>query len=158
MQIHQVFPANIHIYMNLLQAYEAEFSPLTEKDPDENGLFCADTPIDDLHHGYLCYLNDRPAGLANIKVNAGERFEVCEFYIVPRQQKSRLGTAFIHQLWKNLGGEWLVKQIDGAEHACHFWRQAICAFGCTYIEERIHDPYWGKVIQQKFSPGCMRST
>ncbi len=153
MKIHKVSPTNIHIYFNLLQAYEAEFSPLTEKDPDENGLFSADTPIDETHHGYLCNLNGRPAGLANIKVDVDEKFEVCEFYIVPRHRQSGLGTNFIHELWRMLEGDWTIKQIVGADHASRFWQQAIGSFGSTYIEEIIHDPYWGKVTQQKFSLG-----
>lgn len=37
---------NQHILNNLLQFYEAEFSAITKKLPDENGIFQLDTSLE----------------------------------------------------------------------------------------------------------------
>jgi hypothetical protein len=43
----RVQASNVHIYNNLAQAYEAEFSQIMGKVPDRNGMFPIDTVIDD---------------------------------------------------------------------------------------------------------------
>ena len=89
MKVTLVDTSNAHIYHNLVQAYEAEFSPITQKCPDKDGLFALDTPLDAAHRGYLAYDEGLPVGIANIGVNGV--FEVCEFYIVPLFRHRRKG-------------------------------------------------------------------
>lgn len=48
--------SNLAIYLNLTQAYEAEFSPLTKKLPDEEGKFTLDTPIEGTLLAIYCTL------------------------------------------------------------------------------------------------------
>jgi|GEM_PF-499969 len=45
MKITQVTAATQSVYLNLMQGYEAEFSAITRKLPDENGLFTLDTHL-----------------------------------------------------------------------------------------------------------------
>lgn len=45
MKITQVTAATQSVYLNLMQGYEAEFSAITRKLPDENGLFALDTHL-----------------------------------------------------------------------------------------------------------------
>ncbi len=143
---------NIHIYHNLAQCYEAEFSPLTGKKPDSSGLFALDTPIGGEVLGYLWYIDDTPAGLAAITRKKDDHFEVSEFYIVPLFRKGRNGMEFAHAIWRSHGGTWEIKQIEGTDDATAFWRKTITRYDDTaFIEERYDDPYWGGVLRQTFT-------
>lgn len=43
MEIREVDDRNMHVYLNLCQAYEAEFSAITGKLPDADSMFALDT-------------------------------------------------------------------------------------------------------------------
>ncbi|MCG9760613.1 GNAT family N-acetyltransferase [Pseudoalteromonas sp. Isolate6] len=150
MEIRQVVGSLTQVYFNLVQAYEAEFSVLTEKLPDSNGLFQIDTPIDEQHLGYLAYENGRPVGFINI-LKVQNTFEVCEFYIVPAARKRKLGSSFMSKIWQMYPGHWQVKQIQGADHAINFWRNALTLNGIDYCESQYQDDYWGVVNRQIFT-------
>ncbi|MCO7190861.1 MULTISPECIES: hypothetical protein [unclassified Pseudoalteromonas] len=142
---------NQTIYYNLAQAYEAEFSPLTDKSPGPDGVFALDTLLEGNVRGYLCYVNKTPVGLAAIAQHQEREFEVCEFYIVPRFRKAGLGARFARAIWANSPGLWTIKQIAGADYATQFWRRAIAQAGIEEMEEdTYHDPYWGTVMRQRF--------
>lgn len=149
MHVIRVDTSNAHIYHNLAQAYEAEFSPITQKCPDKDGLFALDTPLDAAHRGYLAYDEGLPVGIANISVNGV--YEVCEFYIVPLFRHRKLGTLFIQTLWRRHPGSWQIKQIAGAAYATAFWQRAIGDFGVDYQQDTYDDPYWGAVTRQTFT-------
>lgn len=151
MEIKQVDQTTAHIYDNLCQAYEAEFSPLTQKQPDENGLFAKDTALEGAVIGFLVYQDGRPAGLAAIKQEPAHQFEVCEFYVVPYYRRHKLGQRFAHALFDQMQGDWQIKQIEGATHATAFWRSALKTYaGPNFQEDIYHDPYWGQVTRQSF--------
>ncbi|MES0869116.1 GNAT family N-acetyltransferase [Pseudovibrio sp. SCP19] len=152
MKIKTVDRATAHIYDNLCQAYEAEFSPLTHKQPDANGLFAKDTLLEGNITGYLVYSNDLPAGLAAIKQDEQEGFEVCEFYVVPYYRRHKLGLQFASALFDQMPGNWQIKQIEGADHATAFWRAVVSDYTLGhYQEDSYNDPYWGNVTRQTFS-------
>jgi len=46
MELVEVTEVNKSVYLNLAQSYEGEFSAITGKKPDENGLFELDTEIE----------------------------------------------------------------------------------------------------------------
>ena len=83
MNITKVDDSNLHVYMNLSQAYEAEFSKIMDKKPDQNGLFALDTPLGGDVTGYLLYIDEVPAGHAAIAHKPCDVYEVCDFYVVP---------------------------------------------------------------------------
>lgn len=143
---------NLFIYNNLAQCYEAEFSPLTRKKPDDSGRFELDTHITENIVGYLLYIDETPAGLAAIKCEKNNHFEVCEFYIVPYFRNNATGMRFAHAIWERHHGTWEIKQIEGAGYASTFWRKTISRYNNThYLEEKYNDPYWGSVTRQIFS-------
>lgn len=150
MKIQLVDDSLTHIYLNLAQAYEAEFSTITAKKPDANGLFTLDTPLDDSHNAFIAFEKEVPIGLANISVKNTGNYEVCEFYIIPVFRKQNLGTLFVHQIWHKYPGSWQIKQIDGAGYATQFWRKAISAYGQEFEQDKYLDPYWGPVTRQCF--------
>ncbi|KXO12681.1 hypothetical protein AKG98_3876 [Moritella sp. JT01] len=157
MQIIKVDSSNKHVYMNLAQAYEAEFSKIMQKKPDEDGLFPLDTQIDGNVSGYLLYVDGVPAGHTAIANETPDRHEVCDFYVVPYFRKNKVGKRFISQVFNNLGGSWEIKQVAGAEHAVKFWRDVLSDYTSDndiaggYVEDSYDDEQWGVVTRQRFS-------
>ncbi len=151
MKIKRVDRTTAHIYDNLCQAYEAEFSPLTHKQPDVDGWFAKDTILDGNITGYLVYSDNRPAGLAAIKQEPQNELEVCEFYVVPFYRRNKLGQHFAAALFDKMPGHWQIKQIEGANQAIAFWRAVVTDYTSGhYQEDSYNDPYWGKVTRQTF--------
>ncbi|UAA38498.1 GNAT family N-acetyltransferase [Paraneptunicella aestuarii] len=152
MQIVQVQPHNEYIYLNLAQAYEAEFSALTHKMPNADGLFSLDTHLNDKTLAFLAYENDVPAGFIVLALEQVRSYEVCEFYIVPSFRLRHLGIKLAFSIWQKYPGAWVVKQIEGADYATTFWRKAISEFTQgRFDEDKYLDPYWGLVTRQVFS-------
>lgn len=151
MELVTVNASNLAIYLNLTQAYEAEFSPLTQKFPDDEGKFALDTPIAGNVTGYLLYIDGKPAGLAAIANECVDHYEVCDFYVVPVFRKNKAGQRFAHTLFDMMPGLWQSKQIAGADHAIAFWRRAIGSYtNEVFVEDIYHDEYWGDVTRQCF--------
>lgn len=147
-----VTQANLNIYLNLAQCYEAEFSAITLKKPNEMGIFELDTLIGEGVTGLLLMADGVPAAIAAIGIKGDERYEVCEFYVIHSFRKNSTGIKFAHMIWKKYPGAWEIKQIKGAEYASEFWRKSITAFEQTaYKEDRYEDPYWGIVTRQQFT-------
>lgn len=152
MKITPVTETNSHIYHNLVQCYESEFSSLTGKKPNASGIFELDTHLGDDTVGFLLTIDNTPAGIAVICCKEALAYEVCEFYVVPYFRKNGIGMQFAHTIWKNYPGKWEIKQIQGAEFATAFWRKTINSFIDTeYTEECYDDLYWGMVTRQKFT-------
>jgi hypothetical protein len=58
MKITPVTETNSHLYHNLVQSYEAEFSPITGKKPNASGLFELDTHLGDDTLGFLLMIDN----------------------------------------------------------------------------------------------------
>ena len=152
MDIRPVDASNQHVYMNLAQAYEAEFSKIMQKQPDENGLFPLDTELGGNVVGYLLYIDNIPAGHTAIAHKDNTLFDVCDFYVVPYFRKNKVGKKFITALFAQLGGDWEIKQVQGAEHAVKFWREVVgCYTSGNYREDQFQDAQFGVVTRQCFS-------
>ncbi len=152
LEIVAVNEANMHLYLNLAQCYEAEFSAITLKKPDADGLFELDTQLGEDVTGLLLMADGLPAAIAAIALKGSGRYEVCEFYVLPSFRKNSTGMRFAHLIWTRYPGAWEIKQIAGAEYATAFWRKSIAAFEQTvYEEDCFQDPYWGIVTRQRFN-------
>lgn len=144
---------NLSVYMNLAQAYEAEFSNLTDKLPDEMGLFEPDTLPDEQHKGFLLLENGLPIGFCVAEV-ASTPHDICEFYIVPVKRRGGHGYQLAESVFKAYPGQWQVRQIEGAERAIAFWRSVIRkATNDCFEEQVVDDPEWGVVTRQRFMIG-----
>jgi len=151
MEIIPITTANLAVYLNLAQGYEAEFSAITGKEPDAQGVFELDTKIGDDVRGFVLSVAGVPAGLIAVRLKDGGSYEVAEFYVVPSFRKQAWGQNFAHAVWRAMPGKWEIKQIAGAEYAAEFWRKTIGAFPPTeFQEDRYDDPYWGMVTRQRF--------
>jgi predicted acetyltransferase len=151
MEIIPVTTENLAVYHQLAQAYEAEFSAITGKKPDTQGIFTLDTRIGDDVRGFLLSVGGLPAGLIAVRIKGEEAYEVSEFYVVPSFRKQSRGRHFAHAVWRILPGRWEIKQIVGAEYASEFWRKTIGTFPSSeFREDKYNDPYWGMVTRQQF--------
>lgn len=138
------------VYLNLVQAYEAEFSAITKKRPNRLGLFALDTPLDETHMGFIGYIDGCPFAIANIKQIDHQHYEICEYYVVPVFRKLKLGTRLIALIWSSYPGYWEIKQIEGAEYATVFWQKVLKNHSIEYEEDQYADSYWGAVTRQRF--------
>jgi len=143
-------PDKLDVYKNLAQAYEAEFSYLTHKLPQANGLFTLDTLPVSPYIGYLLYKKTMPVGfcVANVK---GPINDMAEFYIVPSMRAQGWGQILATTLFDRFKGSWQVRELEGAKQAIGFWRQVIGEYSHqNYIEARVADKDWGSVVRQSF--------
>jgi hypothetical protein len=86
-----IHSGNFFIFRNLAQAYEGEFSSLTHKIPNKDGLFEIDViPYETPYVGFLLFYKDAPVGFNVIEVN-DEFTDVMEFYIIPSMRQNKLG-------------------------------------------------------------------
>lgn len=153
MEVREVGADDLQIYLNLCQAYEAEFSAITGKVPGPDGMFALDTVLGAEVKGYLLLQGHIPVGFAAVRAGAEDR-EICEFYIVPSMRRQDLGRLFAHRLFALYPGPWQIKQLLGAAYATRFWSRVIedCAWeGC--VQDVYDDPYWGRVVRQCFMVG-----
>ncbi len=140
----------MNILLKLLQNYEAEFSSITLKTPDDNGEYQLDTKLEDSDN-FLLFKTEKPIGFA-VKGITDSRHDILEFYIVPAIRGSHIGRWFASEIFRKYQGEWQVRQIEGATKAVSFWRQAISEYTNNNYEENIvTDSYWGTVTRQTFS-------
>jgi len=146
---------NHHIYSNLMQCYECEFSAITRKSPDQEGLFALDTKLGGDVLGFIGFVGITPVALAAIKIHDFQKYEFSEFFVVPSFRRRNLGSLFAEAIWSMFPGHWEVKQIDGADYAVSFWRDVLSKFtGNSFIEDVFIDSYWGQVTRQRFEiPG-----
>lgn len=150
MSLVKIDEGNLNIYKNLTQAYEAEFSPLTHKEPNTEGVFEPDTLPFYPYTGYLLYHKTIPAGFCVVNVE-GEINDVAEFYIIPTMRKRNYGRLLAEYIFDKHPGQWQVRQIEGAEHAIKFWRKVISKYtNNSFLEEVVEDEDWGIVTRQTF--------
>ena len=146
----EVTEENIAILLNLGQTYEAEFSKITGKVPNEMGVFQLDTIPKHPYTGYLFYEKSVPVGFCIINTNVNP-MDIAEFYIIPSKRNKKFGITFAHSIFKKYPGTWQVRQIQGADHAVKFWRRVISDYTLgNYKEEVVEDPNWGVVTKQTF--------
>ncbi|MCS5705317.1 hypothetical protein NZK27_03850 [Synechococcus sp. FGCU-3] len=146
----EVNASNLNVYHNLAQAYEAEFSPITKKHPDLNGLYALDTTVGGEVKAYLLKTSQSAIGFAAASVPVKGTRDLREFYVVPTMRGQKIGTYFAGQIFFLHPGQWTVKQLEGAKHATAFWHRALAELGTAYEETHIQDEYWGSVVMQTF--------
>lgn len=145
---------NSEIFHRLLQCYEAEFSKITKKIPNEDGLFPLDIQLGGSIFGLILFCKNQPIGVAAVESKTSNIYEGKEFYVVPSFRRLGVGAQFAYLLFSTYPGEWEIKQIDGATDAVRFWRKtlSLANMPLTDLKEDIfHDPYWGLVTRQRFN-------
>ena len=148
---------NMQVYINLARSYEAEFSSLTHKVPNDEGIFEPDTIPLNPYVGYLLYKSKTPIGFCVAELS-NEMYDVAEFYIIPSMRKNKFGYHMATSVFDKHAGSWQVRQIEGAENAKAFWRKIISQYtGNEYVEAVVNDEDWGVVTRQRFASTALRS-
>lgn len=141
---------NQEIFENLAQAYEAEFSNITKKLPNESGLFKIDIAPEHPWVGYLLFCQKKAVGFCVANVE-NEIKDIAEFYIVPVMRKKNLGYKLAIKIFNKHPGKWQVRQIKEAIDARFFWQNIIKKYTKNKYEElEIQDEQWGIVTCQRF--------
>ena len=141
---------NIDVFKNLAQGYEAEFSDITNRLPNELGIFQVDIYPAAPYRGYLAYCGNIPVGFGVADIESDIK-DIFEFYIIPSMRKKRLGYALAVMVFSKYPGYWQVRQIKGADGATKFWRNTVKRYTADKFEElTILDPLWGDVTCQRF--------
>ena len=148
--ITEVSAGNKSIYYNLAQAYEAEFSSITQKNPDLQGLYPLDTRIEEDVRGFLIHSAEHTFGFAAAEVLQNGDRDLREFYIIPTMRRRKIGTLFASRVFLTCPGRWTVKQLRAAHYATKFWHRALSELGIIYEESVLKDDYWGEVVMQSF--------
>ena len=149
--LQEVEDSNLPTYLNLAQAYEAEFSRITKKHPDLNGLYALDTTVGGEVKAYLLQTPQSAIGFAAASVYVEGTRDLREFYVVPTMRGQKIGTYLAGQVFSLHPGHWTVKQLEGATYATAFSRRALAELGIIYKETLLQDEYWGNVVMQAFS-------
>ncbi len=142
---------NLDKFTTLSQIYEAEFAPLTGAKKDNNGLYPLSTPINKTHAGYLLYHDNKAVGFIVINTEK-EPFDVCEFFILKKYRRQKLGQELAFKIFDLHPGRWTVKQLYNAVDANTFWLKIINKYTKSHYTQTLYDDdKWGKVYMQSFS-------
>ena len=150
LSLKEVCDSNLSTYLNLAQAYEAEFSPMTKKNPNLKGLYELDTTVGGEVKAYILQNSTNAIGFAAASVPEEGTKDLREFYVVPTMRGKKIGTYLAGQVFAFYPGKWTVKQLEHAIHATSFWHQALTDLGIPYEETIFMDEYWGRVVMQTF--------
>jgi predicted acetyltransferase len=150
LSLKEVCDRNLSTYLNLAQAYEAEFSPMTKKNPNLKGLYELDTTVGGEVKAYILQNSTNAIGFAAASVPEEGTRDLREFYVVPTMRGKKIGTYLAGQVFAFYPGKWTVKQLEHAIHATSFWHQALTDLGIPYEETIFMDEYWGRVVMQTF--------
>lgn len=152
MSLIPITPKNRSIFEVFSQDYEAEFSALTQKEPDAEGRFALDASWEAPNQGFYFLSQEKPTGFAIWNQIADGRSDIAEFYILPCYRRQGFGKQFAFLLFDRFPGPWQVRQIPTAKQATAFWRSVIEEYTQGhYKEDLIPDAHWGTVLRQYFT-------
>lgn len=155
MELVEITKQNLDIYLNLAQAYEAEFSRYTDKQPNQDGLFTPDTIPLKPFCGYLLYDDNAPSGFCVLDLTKLV-YDIREFYIIPVKRKQTLGQQLALTIFERFPGQWQIRQLESATQATSFWRKVVGRVtNNQFFEDSIPDKEWGSVIAQRFHIECV---
>lgn len=150
MKLIPITAKNSHIFEVFEQDYEAEFSAVTQKEPNVEGRFAIEADWKEPNVGFYLFIEEKPAGFV-IKTTVDGRSDIGEFYILPCYRKRGLGKAMAFAIFNLFPGPWQVRQIPAAKDAVAFWRSIIHEYTHgNYTEDQTNDPHWGVVLRQLF--------
>ncbi len=147
--LQEVTKQNKEIFENLFQHYEAEWAFLTQKIPDDAGLYHPHYKLAKPYKAWLIFRQDKVAGFAVL--HCEEPFEVIDFYIIPAYRRNAIGMESVLALFKLFKGEWHIRQPIASERAVSFWRKVVKLYTKgDFTEAVLYDSRWGKANRQLF--------
>ena len=143
--------SNSHIFDELAQEYEHEFSSISGKKKNQDGKYSIDVDWHIPNFGYYWKENTNTVGFCIVEVIDGY-FEIVDFYVIPAYRKKMVGKNMAFAVFNKHPGLWRIRQISGSELATKFWRRVIGDYtNENYTESQIDNPPWGLSICQIFN-------
>ncbi len=147
----RVDETNRPIFEEMVQRYEVEISPFTQKVPDENGKYTLDIDYRHPNETYLWEEESEYVGFCIISIE-DSIFNLAEFYVCSDWRRDGVGQEMAFAVFDRYPGEWQVKQLVGAEKAKAFWRDTIQQYtNGKYTEAEIYDDLYNRMTCQRFS-------
>lgn len=141
---------NSHIFDELAQDYEDEFSLISEKKKNQDGKYSVDVDWRFPNVGYYWKEGSKIIGFSIVESIDGYS-EIVDFYIVPAYRKKMAGKNMAFAVFNKHLGPWRVRQIPGSEVATKFWRRVIADYtNENYTELQIENPPWDLSVCQQF--------
>lgn len=140
-------------FRGLLQIYEFEFLPYTNKEVNNDGWYDEDVRSAYGADRYLLYCGMTPVGFAVINLSSmitGDPAvrDVGDFFIIPSHRKFGLGKQFAHELFTRYAGLWEIRQLSNLQYARSFWRKTIAAYvGDNFTDSDINSHLWVGSVQ-----------
>jgi putative acetyltransferase len=143
--------SNSHVFDELAQNYEDEFSPASGKKKNQDGKYSIDVDWRTPNIGYYWQEGSKIVGFSIIEPIDGYS-EIVDFYVVPAYRKKMIGKNMAFAVFNKHPGPWRVRQISGCEAATKFWRRVIGEYtNGNYTESQIENPPWGLSVCQQFN-------
>ena len=143
--------SNSHIFDELAQDYEDEFSPTSGKKKNQEGKYSIDVDWRIPNVGYYWKEGSKIVGFSIVESIDGYS-EIVDFYVVPAYRKKMVGKNMAFAVFNKHPGPWRVRQIPGSEAATKFWRRVIGDYtNENYTELQIENPPWGLSVCQQFN-------
>lgn len=143
--------SNSHIFDELAQDYEDEFSPTSGKKKNQDGKYSIDVDWRTPNIGYYWKEGSKIVGFSIVESIDGYS-EIVDFYVVPEYRKKMVGKNMAFAVFNKHPGPWRVRQISGSEAATKFWRRVIGDYtNENYTELQIANPPWGSSVCQQFN-------
>ncbi len=149
--LEQIDESNAHIFYELVQDYEDEFSSITGKEKNQDGKYSLDVDWRFPNIGYYWKQASSVVGFCIVESIDGS-LEIVDFYVVPTCRKKKIGKNMAFAVFNKHPGPWQVRQILGDELAKKFWRRVIGDYtNENYTELQIDDPACGRRVCQRFN-------
>jgi putative acetyltransferase len=143
--------SNSHIFDELAQDYEDEFSSTSGKKKNQDGKYSIDVDWRTPNVGYYWKEGSKIVGFSIVESMDGYS-EIVDFYVVPACRKKMVGKNMAFAVFNKHPGLWRVRQIPGSEETTKFWRRAIGEYtNENYSESQIENPPWGLSVCQVFN-------
>jgi len=143
--------SNSHIFDELVQDYEDEFSSITGKKKNQDGKYSIDVDWHIPNIGYYWKEDSNIVGFCIVESIDGYS-EIVDFYVIPAYRKKMIGKNMAFAVFNKHPGPWQVRQILGDELAKKFWRRVIGDYtNENYTELQIDDPTCGRRVCQRFN-------
>lgn len=143
-------------FFYLHQFYEFEFSPITDYEVNEKGLYCQESLRKSWREDFAVYLLCKqtiPIGFAVINLCSyisGDQNtrDVAEFFVMPRHRNKAIGNFMAKQLFDLYPGKWEIRQLNDATKARGFWLKVIDEYTHgKFIEEKMDKGKWIGYVQ-----------
>lgn len=130
--------SNSHIFDELAQNYEDEFSPASEKKKNQNGKYSIDVDWPTPNVGYYWKEGSKIVAFSIVESIDGYS-EIVD--VVPAYRKNMVGKNMAFAVFNKHPGPWRVRQIPGSEVTTKFWRRVIGEYtNENYSESQIENP------------------